>query len=42
MELYQTQPLVACYQERGLLTTINGEQDINGVQRDILSVVSSQ
>lgn len=41
LELYvaRTRPLVDGYQERGLLTAIDGEGDIEGVHRDILAAL---
>lgn len=41
LELYltETRPVVNYYQERGLLTAIDGEGDIESVQRDILAAL---
>jgi len=36
----QTQPLISYYQEKNLLININGDQDINQVINDILTILS--
>ncbi len=38
----QTEPLVAYYQERGLLDTVDGNQDINEVFREIQEVLDQR
>jgi len=43
LEVYrkQTQPLIDFYREKGLLTEVNGNQDIQAVWQDIKSVVEA-
>lgn len=44
IEVYnqQTAPLIAYYRERGVLLEINGEQDIEAVQADLLRAIQAQ
>lgn len=37
----QTEPLIRYYQEAGLLLSVNGDQDINQVYRDIVNVLGA-
>lgn len=39
--LNHTAPLQECYRQRGILVDINGDQDIEDVQRDVLLAVGS-